>query len=293
MMPTERITPTKNFLITQWKRVPILISACTLLLASNASSAEEAAKGEKFRIAIGGYTIPQYDSSISLTDADLGGGVAVDPQDTLGVTYDETVLRLDGRYRFNEANSLTFSWYSIAADGSRVLDQDFEWADPDGNAITIPAGASVTTSLDYDIYKVGYLWSFYHSDKVELGIGAGLHVTKIGVGLNASDSSQGQIDTKSVSTTVPLPVLSFDINYQVTPKLRWYIKSEIFALAYDEWEGNYTDNTFGLEYRFWKHIGLGTGLGANSLKLTQTTSEYKFAFDNRITGILFYVVGYY
>ena len=48
-----------------------------------------------------------------------------------------------------------------------------------------------------------------------------------------------------------------------------------------------------MEYHAFDHVGFGLGLGNNSLKLTEKTNDYRFDFDNRITGLLLYVAGYF
>ena len=247
---------------------------------------------DKFKIALGGYTVPVYESSISLTDPDFGAGVSISPEDTLGLKTRQTVLRLDGQYRFNKEHSFTFSWYRISSDGNKSLEHQIDWIDENGNPITIPVGASVNTTLDYDIYKIGYLWSFYHNDKVEMAAGAGLHITRIAIGLDTKTTSSG-VDSKNISTGLPLPVLSFGLIYKVTPEFAWYLKSEFFAIAFDNWEGSYTDSTAGIEYLAFKNVGLGIGFASNSLKVTEKTSDYKFTFDNRITGVLLYAAAYF
>ncbi len=287
------ISPLRYILVTTRTFITILLSTAVLLLIPNLTQAEEAKVTDKFRIAIGGYTIPSMDSSVSLTEAELGAGVSISPQDTLGLKTEQTVLRLDGYYRFNDKHSLTYSWYSINSSGSKIIEEEFTWIDQDGNTVTIPIGASAQTQFDYDIVKLGYLWSFYHSNKVELAAGAGLHITKVSIGLNVDVTNQGAIDTKDIKTTVPLPVLSFGLTYNVTPKFQWYLKSEAFAITVDDWEGVYTDGTLGLEYRFWKKIGVGAGYANNSLQVTEETGEYKFSYDNRINGLLVYVAGYF
>jgi hypothetical protein len=246
----------------------------------------------KFRIAFGGYSLVRYDSSMSLTDEAIGAGASINPVDAFGLETKQNVFRLDGYYRFNDTHALTYSVYSIRASGNKVLDEEFEWLDEDGNTITIPIGANIDTSLDYDIYKVGYLWSFHHTDKVELAAGAGLHITRIKVGLDAGGSYTGST-VRDVNTTMPLPVLSFGLTYRVTPKFKWYLKPEIFALKFDKWDGLYTDTSLGMEYRTFDQIGFGLALNSNSLKVTEKTSDYRFNFDNRITGILIYVAGYF
>jgi hypothetical protein len=125
-----------------------------------------------------------------------------------------------------------------------------------------------------------------------MAAGAGLHMTHVAIGLNTSVTSTG-VDSKDVSTSLPLPVLSFGLSYKVTPEFAWYLKSEFFALAFDNWEGSYTDSTIGMEYLVSNNIGLGLGLASNSLKISEKTSDYKFTYDNRITGVLLYAAAYF
>ncbi|VAW90648.1 hypothetical protein MNBD_GAMMA21-1728 [hydrothermal vent metagenome] len=146
--------------------------------------------------------------------------------------------------------------------------------------------------LKYDTYKIGYLWSFYHTKKVELSAGAGLHITRLSLEVAASTTSSG-LDATDVSVTAPLPVLSIALKYNVTPKFSWYLKSEVFSLSFDEYDGTYTDGTVGMEYQAWKNVGLGSGIGSNSLDVTQTTSDYKFNYTNRITGLHAYLADYF
>lgn len=205
----------------------------------------EAEMPDKFRIALGSFAVVRYDATMSLTDADLGAGISISPEDTLGVQSEQSVLRLDGYYRFAKVHSLTYSWYAISSDGNKSLDQEIDWIDENGDPITIPLGANINTSLDYDIFKVGYLYSFYNTDKVNLAVGAGLHMTRIVIGLSA-EATGSPLETKDVDTTLPLPVFSFGIIYHVTPKFSWHIKSEFFALKFDKWDGSYTDATMGV-----------------------------------------------
>ncbi len=253
----------------------------------------EAPQPDKFKLAIGSFALARYDSNISLTDPDLGAGISISPQDTLGIDIESSVLRIEGYYRLNPNHGLTFSWYSISSDGGKSVEESFEWVDEDGNAITIPIDALVTSSLDYDIFKVGYLWSFHHSDKVELGLGTGLHITRLAVGLDASTTIPAPSSVKNVDTTVPLPVVSLVLNYKVTPKLYWYLKSEAFALKFDNWTGSYRDTSVGLEYRAWKHVALGESLNSNSLDLEEDEPDFHLKFNSSISGGLIYVATYF
>lgn len=201
IMAAIRLNMFFNYIYLRSKKSLILL--VTLLVASINPVHAEDVVSDKFKIALGGYTLVRYDSTMSLTDPELGAGISISPEDTLGLETTQTVLRLTGHYRFTKKHALTYSWYSISTDGNKSVEEEFEWLDENGDTITIPVGARVDTSLDYDIYRVGYLWSFHHTEKVEMSAGAGLHLTRVAIGLRAETTSSG-VDTQDVSTTVPL-----------------------------------------------------------------------------------------
>ena len=253
----------------------------------------EATQPDKFKFSIGSFALSRYDSNISMTDPDLGAGISISPQDTLGIDIESSVLRIEGYYRIRPNHGLTYSWYSIDSKGDKTMDTSFEWVDEDGNAITIPKDAQVTSRLETDILKVGYLWSFHHSDKVELGIGAGLHITRVAISLDSSTTVPANSSINQVDTSVPLPVVSFLLSYKITPKLHWYLKTEAFALKFDNWTGHWRDSTLGLEYRAWEHVALGAGFSSYSLELDEDDPTYQLEFNNSITGGLIYLAAYF
>lgn len=253
----------------------------------------EAPQPDKFRLAIMSYTLASSDSNISMTDPDLGIGLSISPRDTLGINIESTVLRIEGYYRFSPNHGLTYSWYKFDSSGEKSIEDAFEWVDPDGNTIIIPVGAQTTSSLKAEILEVGYLWSFHHSDKIELGLGTGLHITRLAFDLDASITLPLNSSIQKVDTTLPLPVFSLALQYKVTPKFHWYLKTEAFALKFDNWEGSFQDVTFGIEYRAWKHFALGAGLTKNVLELKEDDPDYQLEFNNRISGGLLYVATYF
>ncbi len=270
----------------------VLFAVISFIAVMNLAHAEEH-RPDKFRLAIGGYNLARYDSNISMTDPGLGTGISISPQDTLGIDTEGTVLRIEGYYRFSADHGLIYSWYSINSTGDKIIDEEFNWVDPGGNPITIPIGAQATSRHELDILKIGYLWSFHHSEKVELGLGAGLHITRLALGLDASITNPLNSTVKNVNTTVPLPVISLVLQYNVTPKLHWYLKSEAFLLKFDNWVGSYRDTSFGMEYRAWKHVALGAALSSNSLDIEENDPDYHLRFNNSIAGVMLYVATYF
>ena len=255
------------------------------MLGSSPAMAQE---DDKFVISAGAYSVLRYESAVSLTETNLGAGISISPRDTLGLDGEQTVFRLDGLYRFNAHHAMTFSWFRINADASKTLVDDIEWVDENGDTVTIPTGTSVNSSLGYDIYKLGYLWSFYRSDKVELAAGAGLHMAEVRFGLNVDSAIVGS-DLRTAKSNLPMPVLSFMLNYNVTPRFDWFLRSQLFALDLGEWRGVYSDIELGMKYQLFEHIGIGAGIGSNGLDVVREYDDSRFEYENRVAGLHFFV----
>ena len=266
----------------------MLVSIAILVLLGTAPA--KSVEYDKFELAAGGYAVFQYDSVVSLTETNVGVGISFRPRDTLGLEGEQTVFRLDGRYRFKPNHALKFSWYRLSSNNNKTLIDDIDWVDGDGTTVTIPAGTSVSSSLGYDIYKVGYLWSFYRSDKVELAAGAGLHLADIGLELSVE---AGLFDSqlRSATSDVPMPVVSFGLEYSVTPKFEWYLDAQLFALDLGEWRGVYSDFQLGVTYQLFEHVGAGAALGSNNLQIVREydNGDVRFNYDNRVSGMYLFL----
>ena len=259
--------------------------ASLVMLGSSPAMAQE---DDKFEISVGGYSVFRYESAVSLTQTNLGAGISISPRDTLGLNGEQTVFRLDGRFRFNSNHAMTFSWFRINADASKTLADDIEWVDESGDTVIIPIGTSVNSSLGYDIYKLGYLWSFYRSDKVELAAGAGLHMAGVRVGLGV-DSAIIDSELRTAKSNLPMPVLSFMLDYNVTSNFDWYFRSQLFAIDLGDWRGVYSDIELGMKYQLFENIGVGAGIGSNGLEVVREEDATRFEFENRVTGLRFFV----
>lgn len=246
---------------------------------------------ETFRASIGGYSIIKADTTISLTDRGTGGGLALNPSDTLGTDAEQTVAKVDMHYRFNAEHSMAVSWFRVSTDGRKEIQNDFSWVDNGGNDVTVNAGAIVDTSLTYDVLALEYDWSFYHNDKVELFTSAGLHSTRFQIDLSGQQSASDptRLDVRDVASTIPLPVIGVGLNYRVSPSLFWYMHSQFFAISLDDWKGSFSEVQFGMEYQPFEHFGVGLGVGSDTLRISRETDTYNFDYDNKLTGINMYL----
>jgi len=236
---------------------------------------------DTFSIKLGGLILAEQSTEISYgIDA---VSTVINLEDIFGMETESQVLRLDGYYRFSDVHRMEFSYYRLNSSGSKTTTNDFLlW---DGRSLS--AGANVSSYFDYDIYKVNYTYSVYHSDKVEFGLGAGLHITAIDLGLNA----QGTIDgvnlssyNESTSVAAPLPVLGFRFRYDITSDLATNFNYDFFALKVGDYKGNIQNTTISLDYAITKNFGIGAGFDMYSLVFEAEKDNKTLKVNRTVNG---------
>jgi hypothetical protein len=228
----------------------------------------------------------------------LGGknvGVEVDVEEALDVETQTTSFRMDGYWRFtrNRRHRLDFTYYYNKRTGESVVDKDLEIGE-----ITIPTGAKVETKLNFDLFRVGYSYSFFQDDRMDLGVGLGLYVLPIRFSLDASGDVLGQPISESVKENfaAPLPVVTLRFDFAITP--RWFLRNriDVFYLEYDKYKGAIADSRIALEYAPFKHVGFGLAWDNFRLKAEAEDEDtgipgatFKGTFDFKNQGIMLYL----
>lgn len=240
---------------------------------------------DKFAIKLGAFIANSMDTDISVNP--FGGiiGTNINFSRDLGGEDDKQVPRLTGYYRFNEAHRIDYGYYKIDRDGITTLGVDIRVGD-----VVFPLSSTVITELNAAVYKVGYTYSFYHNEKVELGISAGLHVKEYSYSLVTDD---GTLQKRS-SFTAPLPIFGFLMNYNITPAWSTFVKSELFFVEIgDRYKGSLVDLSFGTEYRLFENVGLGVSISRLGLNAEIDEPNYRGSISDVYKGFTVYAGVYF
>jgi len=239
---------------------------------------------DRFNLAVGGYIVTHTNGQIRLDQSvgPLNVGTSIDWGRDLGGETTALAPRMDGFYRFTPKHRVDFSWYNLDRDGTVITTRDLSY----GNA-NFPAGTPVSSTLSSNTAKLAYTYSFYRAPEIETGMSLGLHVTQ----LKASIAASGLGLAESTSTTAPLPVFGFRLDYALTPK--WWVRSkyELFFLdKIEEYRGSLNDFSLAIEHKTFDHVGFGFGFNRNSLELEVNTDSQRSAFNTVTSGFMLYVV---
>jgi hypothetical protein len=184
---------------------------------------------------------------------------------------------------------LDFTWHSNRRKGETTAAQTIEIGE-----IEINPGDSVKTSLDLDVIRVGYSYSFFQDDRMDLAVGGGLYVMPIVFKVEANGVVQANV---SESFTAPLPVFSLRADFAIIPK--WFLRNRIdaFYLKYDNFQGGIVDTRIALEWEAFKHIGFGLAWDNFRLKAEAEGDDSAIpllgTFQFQTLGVMLYVKGYF
>jgi len=243
---------------------------------------------DKWAVKVGGMYVTTFETDMQIGKEGVPIGAKINTKDQLGLESDSVVLRLDGYYRFNDTHSVEASYFAARSDSHKTIQKDIEWDDS-----IIEAGATIDSYFDMDVFKINYGYSFYHNDDVELMLTAGLHITKIDLGLTAEgtvDGEEGRTSTSSSTVTAPLPIVGFKGEYTILPhSLFVTYKADIFYLSFGDFQGSILSNGLDLEYEVTEHVGVGMGFDSTIINVISDDNDKKVEVENKLFGLLFYV----
>jgi len=190
---------------------------------------------------------------------------------------------------------LDFSWFSIRRSGDNTVGI----SDPiDIGDITINPSARVQTELNIDIYQVGYSYSFFQDDRLDLAAGVGAFVLPIDFSLQVDNPGAGPLVSEAESVTAPLPVFNLRADVAITPK--WFLrtKAQIFYLEIVDFRGGIIDTLVGVEYMTFWNVGFGFNLENLSIGVEAEGNDYpeidfQGRFDYDLLSAMLYLKFYF
>jgi outer membrane scaffolding protein for murein synthesis (MipA/OmpV family) len=203
---------------------------------------------------------------VVLDDPDGGPGDEIDLEDLLGIEEQQSLLQLDAIIRFNSFHRLEIGYFDVSRNAALVLNRDIEFGDEE-----FLAGTLVELNTDMRTLTVAYGFSLMHDAQKELGVMAGLHLSRAETQILARET--GQLEKSTAST--PLPVIGVFGSVSLGPKTSLDARVQIFRMHFDHYEGSMNYLNFGLQHVFGNHLSLGLGYNYYDLKLDSDHSAIR------------------
>ena len=264
--------------------VPLCILATLLMLANGAMAQEGWGPGQdKWKFELGAF-FPSTKTSLEVNGVDTGDDL--DLEDQLGFSDSETILRLDGYWRFFKRHRLGFGYYQFNRDGSITLEEPIEIGD-----VIFGAGSKVSSELNLGFYTIDYMYSFYQGEKWEISGLLGAHWVDFefsAAGYVIVNDEPVLNASESTDFNGPLPHLGLVFEYYITPKWLAIFKGSYFQLSVGDIDGSLTNLGAKLEYQFTKTFGLGLGYDYFRIDVTGDDGELRTDIVYKYNGLQAY-----
>ncbi|MCG6870014.1 MAG: hypothetical protein LJE91_15165 [Gammaproteobacteria bacterium] len=232
---------------------------------------------------IGGGFIPQVSTTISLDASDGSAGTEIDVEDLLGLESSAAVPFFLFNWRINPKNRIVAEYFALNRSGEQEIGGEINWGD-----LSFPVGASVDSSVDLKLGRLGYGYSFINDGRKEIGITAGLHVASLSSRLRGSvevGNAGGSVESDTAQITLPLPDIGLTGGYAFTEKFSMSLRLLAFYLAVDDFKGYLLAGDLLAVYELFEHVGIGAGYSAFNVDYqNKTNGGQKYEVDYLFHG---------
>jgi hypothetical protein len=246
------------------------------LAVGKAFATETLAFPEKFVFRVAAYFVRNADTDLTVLSSDnVGTGFSF--VDDLGGDDDVTVPRIDVSYRVTDEHRIEFSTFRIERDGRNRLTIDLDIGDE-----SYQDGDTVISSIDYELVKFGYAYSFYRSPQVELGFTLGINLTDYSFEYELVDGSSADRSRSSG----PLPMFGARVSYAIDSRWSLHYLSEVLFIEVGDTEGSLQNYELDLRYRLNNGVMLGVGVARFSVDVDSEDDDWNGKIADTHKGYL-------
>jgi outer membrane protein len=228
----------------------------------------------KFEFRIGVFS-DSIDSKI-IRDSSTGIiGIDIDLEKLLGLPDEETILLFDAIYRIGRYHRLEFGYMETSRSGQVTLQNSLDFGD-----LNLPAGTTINSHFDTEIFRVGYAYSLMNDAQKELGIMGGLHYSRFSTEITAVGTGESEMS----NAATPLPVIGLHGSVSLGEKSSLHARIQIFRMDFDRYEGSLNYATFDWRRRFGDTFSVGLGYNYYALNLDSQDNDVRGSIEVRHHG---------
>jgi hypothetical protein len=276
-------------------RIVVTAAVCAVVLGAtnNAVAADEAiAFGkESFKLSLG-YYYPNFDSRVAVGVSGAAPPGDISPEQDLGLDKYLGGARFDGYWRFADRHRIYFGYYNLDRSASKVLDHDIGPINIPGHGeYTINTGSNINIDAKWEVFILGYTYSFYKTDSLEFAGLVGLNVAQLGTQLSGTFiTSAGTFSgsTAGSTLTAPLPAIGLSGDWAIDDRWRLRGHAGAFKITINNIDAKVVDANISGEYRVWGNIWGGLGYSLLNASAGKNDGSSDVSLDWRTGGLQLY-----
>lgn len=174
-------------------------------------------------------------------------------------------------WRFMTRHRIDLDYYTVSRSGSHTYTGDINIG---GNDYTV--GATVGIHNKYDFASIDYRYSFYQTPDFEMAALLGFYGGKVTFDVNATPNpgSGGATYNRSVSTTLPLPLLGLGADWYPSAQTRIGARAMGMQAKIGDVDGHAYQFGVDGEYMLVRNLGIGARWVYTDIKVDVSKSDF-------------------
>jgi len=226
----------------------------------------------------GGLLFVEHSTLARVDSEALGAGTLVDLENDLGLAASTRDLRIDGYVRLGRRHQLRAGYIRLDRGADVQLQRQIQWGDELFNV-----NVAVTSALDLTLVPINYRFAVIKSDRVDVGLSAGVFAMFANASLAAPSAAINEAETLNF----PLPVFGADVEFALAPGLFLQGGGEYFGINFQGVDGSWKELRAAVEYFPVRYAGLGFAYRLVDLEVDGTEAldlDTEIFFDYRLSG---------
>lgn len=215
----------------------------------------------------------------------------IDFNEQLGLKEADEIFSLDAEWRFASNWLFTAQYFESSNHSAWELEEDIEWED-----LVFPAGSFVAAGSGFRLTSLFVGRALDTKESHEFGFGMGIHMIEVDAYIEgrALDPGGGEFSGReSVRTDAPLPNIGAWYKYSISPSWAFRARLHWIDASIDKYDGRVTNVSFGFNWRFSEHFGLGLNYNDFELDLKVREANWRGRVINRHDGLFLHLSGYW
>jgi hypothetical protein len=209
---------------------------------------------------------PSVTTSGRYDDAAGTQGTPFSGEDSLNLPDKRSQAWIDLAFRMTPRHRISAQFYELKRNGSTVLTQQLDFGDDS----FLPADGTVRSSMDLRQLNVGYLYSLLQKQRIEIGLGFGIHLLQ----LDATMEAPAAFKRQHLDTAGPYPTLDGDLSWRITRRFSVNGAAHYFNYISTRTDGSSLSWNADLQFRAARNLAVGAGYSSTRYHLSSSDPDF-------------------
>jgi hypothetical protein len=222
--------------------------------------------------------VPGVRTNLRVDPSNAAPGVTGTPLNVerdLGLASRLTRGRVEFMARLGERSKVRMNYFEADRTADHVLANSIVFGDQ-----AFAQGSRTHSSLDWKLFGLTYTYSFYRTDRLEIGSGLGVYFLQA----NAQGAVPAQNLSQSESAADPFPTLPLDFAWRISKRWAFTGRANYLKASLSQFNGWLADSHGDFQFRCNPNLSFGLGYTSTRTSYNRTTGSFKGALYLSFNG---------